>query len=77
MTDTTKEVAKLRAVIRKLTKATDPFERVWRLNEPLTPDLDRGVRDFIPGVWPTMAELKALESAARLAHSTLTEMRKT
>lgn len=57
------------SALRKLLKATDTFERVYLINAPLNPPDDRPVRDYTPGVWPTMGELRALLEAANEARS--------
>lgn len=44
--------------IEALDKALEPFARVWRINEELTPFLERSFREFCPGVWPTMGDAK-------------------
>lgn len=51
------ETAKLRA-------AADPFVRVHRLNESHAPSATAPLRDYCPGVWPTMGDLRKLAAAA-------------
>lgn len=41
-----------------LRKALEPFARIWRINEPLSPSLDRGIRESVPELWPTMGDCK-------------------
>ena len=41
----------------------EPFARIWRINEPLAPPLDAPLRDYCPGLWPTMRDCKAAADA--------------
>jgi hypothetical protein len=41
-------------------EALEPFARIWRINAPLSPDLQRPLADFIAGSWPKMEAAKAL-----------------
>jgi hypothetical protein len=57
--------------LRALLKATDPFERIYLINQPLNPPDDRPVRDFVPGAWPDMGQLRQLLDAADSARKLL------
>jgi len=51
----------------ELIAAADPFKRVLAINHPwLNNSDDMGLRDFIPGVWPTWGEYKRLMTAISL-----------
>lgn len=44
--------------IAELEAALSPFARVWRINRELTPDLESGMREYTPGIWPEMGDCK-------------------
>lgn len=50
-----------------LEKALEPFERVASIIEPLNISDEKPLRDVIPGVWPTIGDLRRLLHAARTA----------
>lgn len=58
---------KLTEADKRLKKALEPFLRAYRVSiEPFqgnNPD-GRGLRDVLPGVWPTVDDLRALVAAA-------------
>ena len=66
----------LKKALKKLLQATDIFERVYLLNEPLNPKNEHSIRHYLPGVWPTMGELKALLDVANEARSLIKMPRK-
>lgn len=45
--------------VKELRKALIPFARIWAMNLALSPKPEAGVRDYVAGVWPTMADAKA------------------
>ena len=48
----------------ELAEAIDPFARFYKMQEPLNPPDDAPIAGYIPGIWPTMGELKRLIIAA-------------
>lgn len=50
---------------QELREALEPFLRVYRVNEPLALDPELGLRDVLPGVWPTWGNLERLMRAAK------------
>lgn len=74
MSEATRDL-KIAKALRKLLKATDTFERVYLINAPLNPPDSMPVHNCIPGVWPTMGQLRALLEAAEEARS-LIKMRR-
>lgn len=46
--------------LNALQTAAEPFARVYRLNAGLDPRADEPMRDYTPGVWPTMGDLRKL-----------------
>jgi len=52
--------SELREQLAGIESAIDPFARVYRFNAPLAPPDGAAVRSFMPGVWPTMGDLRKL-----------------
>lgn len=50
--------------IKSLLNATDVFERIYLINKQLNPPDDAGIRNYTPGIWPTMGELRKLTELA-------------
>ncbi len=44
-------------------KAAEPFIRLFNINAPLQPSNHTPLRDYMPGVWPTMRDLAVLVAA--------------
>lgn len=57
------DISEAAAEIERLRAALEPFARVWAINEPLKPDLERPFIDFCPGVWPTIGDARAAARA--------------
>lgn len=56
--------------IESLLNASECFERIYLINKVLNPDDERPVRDYIPGAWPTMGELRRLLEVAESLRTT-------
>jgi hypothetical protein len=52
-----------------LEAALQPFLRLYRVQAPLNPPDERPLRDYCPGVWPTMGHLRRLYEAVQAARS--------
>lgn len=50
-------------VIKVLRRAMDPFARLARLNRDLNLPDDKPVREFAPGIWPTMFDCRRANDA--------------
>lgn len=50
--------------MRRLKNALKPFVALKRINDPLSLPDDLALRDFAPGVWPVMGELRELVASA-------------
>lgn len=48
----------MEARIAELEDALKPFARIWRINAVLAPDLNRPMREFVPGGWPLIEHCK-------------------
>jgi hypothetical protein len=50
--------------LKRLLKATARIEAIYRINAPLNPADDKPIAECIPGVWPTMGELREVVEVA-------------
>lgn len=51
--------------IREIRAAAKPFSGVLSMNEPLNLPDEMPLRDMLPGVWPTVGELRKLIAAIK------------
>ena len=68
-------IATLREALKAARAGLDKFARVANINDALPPHLvppdDVGARDCLPGVWPTMGDLRRARAAIAQIDATL------
>lgn len=55
--------AELLKEMKTLRRALDPFARLARLNRDMNVPDDEPVREFAPGIWPTMKDCRRANEA--------------
>jgi|HubBroStandDraft_2_1064218.scaffolds.fasta_scaffold547213_1 hypothetical protein len=51
----------------RLEDALKPFLSLYRIQKPLNPPDEAPLRDYCPGAWPTMGDLKRLSESFNAA----------